>query len=66
MGQYLAKRVLLDKPLVVLFVISIVVFTAVRMIPGDVCKIVLNTEIRTWTRRSARRSGRTWGSISRS
>jgi len=41
MGQYLAKRVLLA--LVVLFIISIVVFTAVRMIPGDVCKIVLNT-----------------------
>lgn len=41
MGQYLAKRVLLA--IVVLWVISIVVFTAVRMIPGDVCKIVLNT-----------------------
>jgi peptide/nickel transport system permease protein len=41
MGQYLAKRVLLA--LVVLFVISVVVFTAVRMIPGDVCRIVLNT-----------------------
>jgi len=40
-GQYLAKRVIFS--VVVLFVISIVVFTAVRMIPGDVCKIVLNT-----------------------
>ncbi len=41
MGQYLAKRVLFAVG--VLFVISIVVFTAVRMIPGDVCRIVLNT-----------------------
>lgn len=41
MGQYLAKRVLFA--IGVLFVISIVVFTAVRMIPGDVCRIVLNT-----------------------
>ncbi len=41
MGQYLVKRVLFAVG--VLFVISIVVFTAVRMIPGDVCRIVLNT-----------------------
>ncbi len=41
MGQYLVKRVLFA--IGVLFVISIVVFTAVRMIPGDVCRIVLNT-----------------------
>ncbi|MEX0781055.1 MAG: ABC transporter permease [Dehalococcoidia bacterium] len=39
MSQYLAKRVLFS--LLVLFVISIVVFTAVRMVPGDVCAIVL-------------------------
>lgn len=41
MGQYLAKRVIFAVG--VLFIISIVVFTAVRMIPGDVCRIVLNT-----------------------
>lgn len=39
MAQYLAKRVLAS--LLVLFVISIVVFVAVRAIPGDVCRIVL-------------------------
>jgi len=39
--QYVVKRVLFS--LLVLFVISVVVFTAVRMIPGDVCKIVLAT-----------------------
>lgn len=41
MTQYIVKRILFA--LVVLFAISIIVFTAVRMIPGDVCKIVLNT-----------------------
>ena len=41
MTQYLAKRLLAS--LLVLFIISVVVFTAVRAIPGDVCKIVLNT-----------------------
>jgi peptide/nickel transport system permease protein len=41
MGQYVAKRVIFA--IGVLFVISIVVFTAVRMIPGDVCRIVLGT-----------------------
>jgi peptide/nickel transport system permease protein len=41
MAQYLIKRVLAAA--LVLFVISIVVFVAVRAIPGDVCKIVLNT-----------------------
>lgn len=41
MTQYIVKRLLFA--LVVLFAISIIVFTAVRMIPGDVCKIVLNT-----------------------
>ena len=39
MSQYLAKRVLFS--LLVLFVISIIVFTAVRMVPGDICAIVL-------------------------
>jgi peptide/nickel transport system permease protein len=38
-SQYLAKRVLFS--LLVLFVISIIVFTAVRMVPGDICAIVL-------------------------
>lgn len=41
MAQYLAKRVF--SALLVLFVISIVVFIAVRAIPGDVCRIVLAT-----------------------
>jgi len=41
MAQYLAKRFLAS--VLVLFIISIVVFVAVRAIPGDVCKIVLNT-----------------------
>lgn len=41
MTQYIVKRLLFS--LVVLLVISVVVFTAVRMIPGDVCRIVLAT-----------------------
>ncbi|MBI2764757.1 MAG: ABC transporter permease [Chloroflexi bacterium] len=41
MAQYITKRVLFS--LLVLFAISVVVFTAVRMTPGDVCKIVLAT-----------------------
>lgn len=41
MAQYIAKRLLFSG--LVLFIISIVVFSAVRMIPGDVCKIVLGT-----------------------
>jgi peptide/nickel transport system permease protein len=41
MGQYVVKRVLFS--VVVLFVISVIVFTAVRAIPGDVCHIVLQT-----------------------
>ncbi len=39
MGQYIAKRVLAS--LLVLLIISVLVFTAVRAIPGDVCRIVL-------------------------
>jgi peptide/nickel transport system permease protein len=41
MTQYIVKRLLFS--LVVLFAISLFVFTAVRAIPGDVCKIVLAT-----------------------
>lgn len=41
MTQYLIKRILFS--VLVLFIISILVFTAVRMIPGDVCRIVLAT-----------------------
>jgi peptide/nickel transport system permease protein len=41
MGQYIVKRVLFS--VVVLFLISVIVFTAVRAIPGDVCHIVLQT-----------------------
>lgn len=41
MTQYIVKRLLFS--LVVLFAISLIVFTAVRAIPGDVCKIVLAT-----------------------
>ena len=40
-SQYLVKRLLFA--LVVLFVISVVVFCATRLVPGDVCKVVLNT-----------------------
>ncbi len=42
MTQYIAKRLLAS--LLVLFVISILVFVAVRAIPGDICKIVLNVQ----------------------
>ena len=41
MSQYIAKRALAS--LLVLFIISIIVFTAVRAIPGSVCTIVLQT-----------------------
>ncbi|OAI39027.1 hypothetical protein AYO38_08475 [bacterium SCGC AG-212-C10] len=41
MARYIVKRLLFS--LLVLFIISIVVFSAVRAIPGDVCKIVLAT-----------------------
>ncbi|MBI5947853.1 MAG: ABC transporter permease [Chloroflexi bacterium] len=41
MSQYIVKRALFA--LLVLLTISIVVFTAVRLIPGDVCAIVLAT-----------------------
>lgn len=41
MAQYLAKR--LFSAALVLFIISVVVFVAVRAIPGDVCAIVLAT-----------------------
>lgn len=39
--QYLAKRLIFA--VVVLFAISVFVFSAVRMVPGDVCAIVLAT-----------------------
>ncbi len=42
MSQYIAKRLLAS--VLILFVISILVFVAVRAIPGDVCKIVLNVQ----------------------
>ena len=41
MGQYIVKRGLFS--ILVLWIISLVVFSAVRLIPGDVCKIVLAT-----------------------
>ncbi len=41
LGRYVAKRLLFS--LLVLWLISLVVFAAVRAIPGDVCKIVLAT-----------------------
>jgi peptide/nickel transport system permease protein len=40
-SQYIIKRVLFS--LLVLFIISVIVFSAVRVIPGDVCHIVLAT-----------------------
>ncbi len=39
MTQYIVKRLLFS--VAVVFVISIIVFSAVRLIPGDVCSIVL-------------------------
>ncbi|MGE0599819.1 MAG: ABC transporter permease [Dehalococcoidia bacterium] len=42
MTQYIIKRLMAS--VLVLFVISILVFVAVRAIPGDVCKIVLNVQ----------------------
>lgn len=41
MSQYIVKRALFS--LLVLFIISLIVFSAVRVIPGDVCHIVLQT-----------------------
>ena len=41
MGPYIVKRLLFS--LLVLGVISMIVFSAVRLIPGDVCSIVLAT-----------------------
>ena len=41
MAPYVVKRVLFS--LLVLGVISIIVFSAVRVIPGDVCHVVLQT-----------------------
>ena len=41
MGRYILKRLLFAA--IVLFAVSVVVFVAVRLTPGDVCKIVLNT-----------------------
>lgn len=41
MAQYILRRLLLIIP--VLFVVSIFVFGAVRIIPGDVCRLVLQT-----------------------
>lgn len=41
MGQYLVKRLLFT--LLVLWAVSVIVFSAVRLVPGDVCRIVLAT-----------------------
>ncbi|MBA4179557.1 MAG: glutathione ABC transporter permease GsiC [Anaerolinea sp.] len=41
MGQYVVKRILFS--LLVLLAISVIVFSAVRVIPGNVCHIVLQT-----------------------
>jgi peptide/nickel transport system permease protein len=41
MGQYIIRRLLLSIP--VLFVVSILIFGGVRVIPGDVCKLVLSS-----------------------
>ena len=41
MTQYILKRLLFS--VLVLFIISVLVFTSVRLIPGDVCAIVLAT-----------------------
>ena len=41
MAQYIVKRLLFT--VLVLWAVSAIVFSAVRLIPGDVCKIVLST-----------------------
>jgi peptide/nickel transport system permease protein len=41
MGQYIIRRLLLSIP--VLFVVSLLIFGGVRVIPGDVCKLVLGS-----------------------
>ena len=41
MGQYIVKRAIFS--VLVLWIISMIVFSAVRLIPGDVCKIVFGT-----------------------
>ena len=41
MGRYLLKRLLFA--VIVLFAVSILVFSAVRVIPGDVCSTVLGS-----------------------
>src|SRR5581483_6287276 len=41
MARYLARRLLLAVP--VLFVVTILIFGAVRIIPGDVCRLVLGS-----------------------
>jgi peptide/nickel transport system permease protein len=41
MGQYIASRLLLAVP--VLFGVSILIFGGVRVVPGDICQIVLQT-----------------------
>src|SRR5436190_4138731 len=41
MGQYILRRLLLSIP--VLLVVSILIFGGVRVIPGDVCRLVLRS-----------------------
>lgn len=43
MLQYITKRLLFT--LLVLWTVSVIVFTAVRLIPGDVCKIVAGQQV---------------------
>lgn len=42
MGQYIVRRVLMAFP--VLILVSIVVFAGVRVVPGDICSIVLGVD----------------------
>src|SRR5581483_7202091 len=41
MGKYLLKRMLINIP--VLFVVSLLIFGGVRYIPGDVCRVILQS-----------------------
>jgi peptide/nickel transport system permease protein len=41
MGNYLLKRMLINIP--VLLVVSLLIFGGVRYIPGDVCRVILQS-----------------------
>ena len=40
MGQYIIRRLLSGIP--VLFVLSVLIFAGVRVIPGNVCRVIID------------------------